>query len=148
MLLQGEAAKVYAVDVGHGQLHDKIACDSRIINLEKTHAKDLNHRLVPDEIDLLVCDVSFISLKKALPAALALCKTGAVLLALVKPQFEVGPENIGKGGLVKEEVDTSLVAEEIASWLQASGWSPMGYTDSPIKGGDGNREYLLGAQKI
>ncbi len=148
VLLRQNATKVYAVDVGHGQLHQRIDQDPRVINLEKTHAKDLSLQLIPDPIGLLVTDVSFISLKKALPGALALCASGAELCALIKPQFEVGPAEIGRGGLVKESHENSIgVAEDIAAWLRDQGWSVKGYIDSPIKGGDGNREFLIGATK-
>lgn len=146
-LLTRGAAKVYAVDVGTGQLHEKIATDPRVVNLEQTHAKDLSRALVPDPIDIIVCDVSFISLKKALPPALPLAGPGARLAALVKPQFEVGPAGIGKGGLVKEGL-AEPAAKDIAEWIEREGWNMIGLIDSPILGGDGNREFLLGAQKI
>ncbi len=161
VLLARGAAKIYAVDVGAGQLHKKIAGDARVVNLEKTHAKDLSRTLVADLINLIVCDVSFISLKKALPPALALAgparegvqltsrrhsRPGARLIALVKPQFEVGPSNIGKGGVVKPGRENAEgVAEDLAQWLDTQpGWKATGWIESPIAGGDGNREFLLG----
>lgn len=148
VLLTGGAARVYAVDVGHGQLHAKIAADKRIVNLEKTHAKDLTPALVPEPVDLLVTDVSFISLKKALPAALDLMAPGAHLLALVKPQFEVGRGNIGKGGLVKPtRANAEGIAEDILDWIVRQNFEPLGWCESPIVGGDGNREFLIGARK-
>ncbi|GJL95275.1 MAG: TlyA family rRNA (cytidine-2'-O)-methyltransferase [Hyphococcus sp.] len=149
VLLRAGAAKIYAVDVGSGQLHEKIAGDPRIINLEKTHAKDLSTVLVPDPVEIIVCDVSFISLKKALPPALALASSGARLAALIKPQFEVGRSRIGKGGLVKPGYENSYgVAEDMAAWISDQpGWKSTGYIESPITGGDGNREFLLGAVK-
>ncbi|MEZ5892924.1 MAG: TlyA family RNA methyltransferase [Parvularculaceae bacterium] len=146
VLLRHGAGKVYAVDVGRDQLHQKIAGDPRVVNLEQTHAKDLTRALVPEPVDLIVCDVSFISLKKALPFALALAAPGAQLAALVKPQFEVGPEGVGKGGLVKEGL-AEPVAQDISRWLESEGWSIIGLIDSPILGGDGNREFLIGASK-
>ncbi len=146
VLLRRDAAKVYAVDVGQGQLHEKLAGDPRVVSLEKTHAKDLNRELIPDPVDVIVCDVSFISLKKALPFALALAAPGAALAALVKPQFEVGREGIGKGGLVKE-VLAEPCARDMAQWLEGEGWAVAGLIDSPILGGDGNREFLIGATK-
>jgi len=146
VLLRRGAVKVYAVDVGSGQLHEKIANDPRVANLEQTHAKDLTRALVPDPINVIVCDVSFISLKKALPQALALAAKGARLAALVKPQFEVGPAGIGKGGLVKEGL-AEPAAKDIAQWIEGEGWIMIGLIDSPILGGDGNREFLLGAHK-
>lgn len=146
-LLQAGAAKVYAVDVGTGQLHPSLASDPRVVNLERTHAKDLTRALIPDEIDLLVSDVSFISLKKALPTALALCGPGARLIALVKPQFEVGRSRIGKGGIVKPGYENAEgVAEDMIAWIGGQpGWRSLGFTESPVTGGDGNREFLVGA---
>ena len=146
VLLRAGAAKIYAVDVGRGQLHEKIAGDPRIVNLEQTHAKLLTRDLVPDPIELIVCDVSFISLKKALPFALALAAPGAHLAALVKPQFEVGPEGIGKGGIVREGL-ADPVADDMAQWIEGGGWTVTGLIESPILGGDGNKEFLLGATK-
>lgn len=147
VLLRAGAAKVYAVDVGHGQLHETLRADSRVVNLEKTHAKDLSRTLIPDPIDVIVCDVSFISLKKALPPALALAAPGARLIALIKPQFEVGPEGLGKGGLVKEGL-AEPATQEIVQWIEAQGWRKIKLVESPIKGGDGNREFLFGAIKL
>ena len=149
VLLRQGAAKVYAVDVGAGQLHEQVSSDPRVVNLEKTHAKELSRTLVPDPVDLIVCDVSFISLKKALPFAMALAAPRARLAALIKPQFEVGRSRLGKGGIVKEGYENSYgVAEDISAWLGAqAGWKATGYFDSPIKGGDGNREFLIGAVK-
>lgn len=145
VLLRAGARKVYAVDVGAGQLDPSIAADPRIVNLEKTHAKDLSPALAPDPIDLLTCDVSFISLTKALPPALALCAPGARLAALVKPQFEVGRAEIGKGGLVRPgRHNAEGVAEALCAWLdRQAGWRAQGYLESPIAGGDGNREFLI-----
>ena len=148
VLLSRGAARVYAVDVGHGQLAASLAEDPRVVNLERTHAKDLSRRLVPDPVDLVVCDVSFISLKKALPPALALCKEEAALCVLVKPQFELGRSRIGKGGIVR--FDGSLphwVADEIVPWFETQGWRSLGFMQSPITGGDGNTEFLLGARR-
>lgn len=149
VLLRAGAAKVFAVDVGTGQLHSKIASDPRVINLEKTHARDLTSALIPDPIDLIVCDVSFISLKKALPPALALAAPGAQLAALIKPQFEVGRSQIGKGGIVKPgEPNQRGVVDDITRWLGAQdGWRVIATMDSPIEGGDGNREFLMGGIK-
>ena len=146
VLLRAGAAKISAVDVGHGQLHESIASDPRVINLEKTHAKDLSQALVPDAVDLIVCDVSFISLKKALPYALALAGENASLAVLIKPQFEVGREGIGKGGIVKDGLGEPA-AREVACWIETQGWRVIGLIESPIAGGDGNREFLLGATR-
>jgi 23S rRNA (cytidine1920-2'-O)/16S rRNA (cytidine1409-2'-O)-methyltransferase len=146
VLLRRGAAKIYAVDVGRGQLHVRVAGDPRVVNLEQTHAKDLSSALIPEPVSLIVCDVSFISLKKALPYALALAGPGALLAALVKPQFEVGPDGVGKGGLVKEG-RAEPVAGDMARWVETQGWRVSGVIDSPIPGGDGNKEFLLGAAK-
>ena len=149
VLLRRGAAKIYAVDVGRDQLHEKIAGDPRVVNLEQTHAKDLSPALIKEPVDVMVVDVSFISLKKALPPALALAGPGARLAALVKPQFEVGRSRIGKGGIVKPGFQNSYgVASDLARWLsEQSGWKSTGYIESPIKGGDGNIEFFLGGIK-
>lgn len=146
-LLRAGAAKVFAVDVGHGQLHPRISADQRVVNVERTHARELSREIVPDRIQLVVADVSFISLRKALPPALALMAPAARLIALVKPQFEAGPEHIGKGGIVRDGAIAGLkIAGEIAAWLHADhAYSPLGIIESPIDGGDGNKEFLIGA---
>jgi 23S rRNA (cytidine1920-2'-O)/16S rRNA (cytidine1409-2'-O)-methyltransferase len=145
-LAQG-AARVYAVDVGRGQLHAKLASDPRVTNLEATDARDLTPALIPDPPGLVVTDVSFIGLGKALPAALALAAEGADLIALVKPQFEVGPDRVGKGGLVKDAAVRADALAQVSAFLEASGWAVQASADSPIAGGDGNLEYLLWATK-
>jgi len=145
-LLRG-AARVYAVDVGRGQLHAKLAGDPRVVGLEGVDARTLDPQLIPVAPDLIVTDVSFIGLAKALPAALALAAGGADLVALVKPQFEVGPEHVGKGGLVKDEAARRRALDEVAAFLSASRWAVREVADSPIAGGDGNLEYLLWAQR-
>jgi 23S rRNA (cytidine1920-2'-O)/16S rRNA (cytidine1409-2'-O)-methyltransferase len=144
--LKAGAARVFAVDVGRGQLHASLAADPRVTNLEATDARNLTAELVGAP-DLIVTDVSFIGLEKALPAALSLAAPGADLIALVKPQFEVGPERVGKGGLVKDEGARQDALDAVAAFVEASGWSVQGTTDSPIVGGDGNREFLLWARK-
>jgi 23S rRNA (cytidine1920-2'-O)/16S rRNA (cytidine1409-2'-O)-methyltransferase len=149
VLLKRGAAKVYAVDVGTGQLHPSLLGDPRVVALERTHAKDLSRKLIPEAIDVLVCDVSFISLKKALPPAMALCAPGARLVALIKPQFEVGRSRIGKGGIVKLGYANSYgVCEDICAWIcEQEGWKAPTFMASPVAGGDGNKEFLLGAIK-
>jgi 23S rRNA (cytidine1920-2'-O)/16S rRNA (cytidine1409-2'-O)-methyltransferase len=147
LLLRG-AIRVYAVDVGHGQLDPKLARDIRVVSLEKTNARDLTAALIPQRPQAIVADVSFISLKLALPKALAMAEQGAWLVALVKPQFEVGRENVGKGGIVKDEAAQAAALAEIVRWLIAEqGWSVLGTMESPLKGGDGNREFLIAATK-
>jgi 23S rRNA (cytidine1920-2'-O)/16S rRNA (cytidine1409-2'-O)-methyltransferase len=141
------AAQVYAVDVGRGQLHPKLVADPRVVSLEATDARALTPELIPLAPQLIVTDVSFISLVKALPAALALAAADADLVALVKPQFEVGPERVGKGGLVKDGAARMEALEDVARFLEASGWPVQATTDSPIEGGDGNREFLLWARR-
>jgi 23S rRNA (cytidine1920-2'-O)/16S rRNA (cytidine1409-2'-O)-methyltransferase len=144
--LKAGAARVFAVDVGRGQLHASLAADPRVTNLEATDARNLTAELVGAP-DLIVTDVSFIGLEKALPAALSLAAPGADLIALVKPQFEVGPERVGKGGLVKDEGARQDALDAVAAFVETSGWSVQGTNDSPIVGGDGNREFLLWARK-
>lgn len=141
------AARVYAVDVGRAQLHPKVAGDARVISLEATDARDLTSALVPEPPGLIVADVSFISLAKALPAAMSLAAPDADLVALVKPQFEVGPERVGKGGIVSDPQARRTALEGVAAFLDAGGWRVRGAADSPIEGGDGNREFLLWAQR-
>ena len=150
VLLRRGASSVYAVDVGRGQLHPRIASDPRVISLEGTHARDLDRTLVPAAVGLIVCDVSFIGLRKALPASLDLARPGAALAALVKPQFELGPERIGRGGVVRAtSEDFDRLCKDIADWLSARGWAPAGAAvESPILGGDGAREFLVGARRL
>ncbi|MEM9234290.1 MAG: TlyA family RNA methyltransferase [Pseudomonadota bacterium] len=148
VLLEQGAIKIYAVDVGHGQLDEALCQSPQVINMERTHAKVLSRQLIADPIELLVCDVSFISLTKALPSAMSLCARGAKIVALVKPQFEVGPGHIGKGGLVSmpRQDQIEFIQRTIYPMLTGADWVVSGLTESPIKGGDGNTEYLLGAQ--
>jgi 23S rRNA (cytidine1920-2'-O)/16S rRNA (cytidine1409-2'-O)-methyltransferase len=149
VLLRKGASRVYAVDVGSGQLHAAIAADPRVVSLEKTPASALGAALIADPIESIVCDVSFISLRKALPPALALAAPNAWLVALVKPQFEVGRAALGKGGIVKPGAAFHEdVVAGIADWIDTTpGWRALGVMESPIAGGDGNREFLIGAQK-
>jgi 23S rRNA (cytidine1920-2'-O)/16S rRNA (cytidine1409-2'-O)-methyltransferase len=144
LLLRG-AALVYAVDVGHSQLHSKVAVNPRVRSLESTDARILDRILVPDLIDLLVADVSFISLKLVLPAAVALLKPGAALAVLVKPQFEAGRDRVKKG-IVRDESVHRAVCEDMTTFITSLGLAPLGLIASPIEGGDGNREFLLGAR--
>jgi 23S rRNA (cytidine1920-2'-O)/16S rRNA (cytidine1409-2'-O)-methyltransferase len=141
------AARVYAVDVGRGQLHARLAADPRVTSLEAVDARALDRSKVPEPCGLLVCDVSFISLSKALPAALALADDGADLVALVKPQFEAGPAHVGKGGLVREEAARKAAVAGVAAFLEGAGWAVQATTESPVTGGDGALEYLIWARK-
>lgn len=140
------AAGVYAVDVGRGQLHPSLAADPRVVGLEATDARDLTPALVPEAPGLVVTDVSFIGLAKALPAALALAAPAAHLVALVKPQFEVGRDNVGKGGIVTDPEARARALAEVAAFLGGQGWAVRETAPSPIAGGDGNLEWLLWAQ--
>jgi 23S rRNA (cytidine1920-2'-O)/16S rRNA (cytidine1409-2'-O)-methyltransferase len=149
VLLERGAAHVTAIDVGHGQIHPDIAGSPCVTVIEGLNARDLTLAdLAGKTPDFIVSDVSFISLKLALPPALALAKAGAKAVLLVKPQFEAGREAIGKGGLLKNPDDAERVAEELQSWLDAvPGWRAIGLCPSPIEGGDGNREFLLAGEK-
>ncbi|RWM10818.1 TlyA family RNA methyltransferase [Mesorhizobium sp.] len=149
VLLERGAAHVTAIDVGHGQIHPDIAGDPRVTVIEGLNARDLTTTDLGGRIpDFLVCDVSFISLKLALPPALALADEGASALLLVKPQFEAGREAIGKGGLLRDPSAAERIAVDLRDWLAGiSGWRVLGLHPSPIEGGDGNREFLLGAVK-
>jgi 23S rRNA (cytidine1920-2'-O)/16S rRNA (cytidine1409-2'-O)-methyltransferase len=148
VLLSRGAAKVFAVDVGQGQLHERLLRNKRVVSLEQTDARNLDATLIPDAPSLVVCDASFISLKLVLPQALALAAEGAFLVALIKPQFEAGREAVREGrGIVRDEAIHEAVCADIAEWLAATGWNVLGIAPSPIEGGDGNREFLIGAQK-
>jgi 23S rRNA (cytidine1920-2'-O)/16S rRNA (cytidine1409-2'-O)-methyltransferase len=146
VLLTRGAAHVYAVDVGHGQLAWKLRSDARVTVLEKTNARHLSRALIPVPIGALVCDASFIGLQIVLPAAMELCTPGAFAVALIKPQFEAGPEHVGKGGVVRDAAVHEAVCARIADWWTAlPGWRVRGVTRSPITGPEGNVEFLIGA---
>lgn len=146
VLLARGAERVYALDVGHGQLHPRIAADPRVVNLEGVNIRAIPARQVPP-VDWITADVSFISLTKALPAALALARPGAVLVALIKPQFEAGRAAVGKGGIVRDPAVHAAVRARIRAWLEGQGWQVTGEAPSPIEGSDGNREFLIAARK-
>ena len=150
VLLERGAAHVMAIDVGHGQMDEKLRADPRVTCLEGLNARNLtSDNLGGQAPDFLVSDVSFISLRLALPNALELAAPGAKGIFLVKPQFEAGREAIGKGGLLKNAEDGPRMAEELRLWLDAiPGWRALGICPSPLEGGDGNREYLLGGVKV
>lgn len=148
VLLANGAAKVYAVDVGHGQLAWKLRQDSRVVVLEKTNARHLTAEQIPDPLDIVVCDASFIGLQTVLPAALALTKPDAWVVALIKPQFEVGPALVGKGGVVRDAALHEQVCARIHDWLaNLPGWRVLGISESPILGPEGNKEFLIAARK-
>jgi 23S rRNA (cytidine1920-2'-O)/16S rRNA (cytidine1409-2'-O)-methyltransferase len=147
VLLQHGAARVFAVDVGHGQLDWRLRQDRRVVVLERTNARHLSRDQVPDVIDLVVCDASFISLLTVLPAGLNLTRAGARLLALIKPQFEVGKGQVGKGGVVRDPALHEAVCARIRTWLENQGWQVQGLTESPVLGPAGNREFLISAQR-
>ena len=148
VLLQNGAAKVYAVDVGHGQLAWKIRSDERVVVLEKTNARHLNTEHVPEAPDIVVCDASFISLKTVLAPALSMAKDGAWAVALIKPQFEAGRADIGPKGVVRDPAVHERVCEEIRNWFAAlPGWTILGLVPSPITGPEGNKEFLIAARK-
>lgn len=148
VLLERGAAKVYAVDVGRGQLDAQLSSDDRVVMLESTDARKLSTDAVSEPVAALVADLSFISLQKALPAALALTEPGAWLVVLIKPQFEAGRDAVGKGGIVRDAAQRQAAVDGIAAWIDTyPGWRLAGVVESPISGGDGNKEYLLGATR-
>lgn len=148
VLLSRGAARVHAVDVGHGQLAWKLRDDPRVVVYEKTNARHLTADLITDPIDIVVCDASFIGLRTVLPAGLALCRPGACAVALIKPQFEAGREAVGKGGVVRDPAVREAVCAMIAEWWSTlPGWKVRGITESPITGPEGNVEFLIGAEK-
>jgi len=147
VLLTNGAARVYAVDVGQGQLAWKLRTDARVVVLEKTNARRLSAAEIPEAVDMVVCDASFIGLETVLPAALALLKIGGSVVALIKPQFEVGPARVGKGGVVRDAALHDEVCARIAAWLPTLGFDVLGIEPSPILGPEGNREFLVAARK-
>jgi 23S rRNA (cytidine1920-2'-O)/16S rRNA (cytidine1409-2'-O)-methyltransferase len=146
VLLELGAVRVYAVDVGSAQLHPRLKEDRRVVSLEHCDARNVSGVLVPEPLSAIVADVSFISLRKALPAALSLAERGAWLAALIKPQFEAGPGDIGKGGIVRDENVRECAVRDVSAWMsEQKGWRVADVVPSPIAGGSGNREFLLGA---
>lgn len=148
VLLTHGATKVYAVDVGTGQLDPKIRNDARVVVMEQTNARHLTRAMIPDALDLIVCDASFISLTKVLAAAIQLAKSGAQLVALVKPQFEVGKAEVSRGkGVITDPALHQWSCDLVREWIMGEGWRVIGVTESPIKGPKGNTEFLLYATK-
>ena len=147
VLLARGTAKVYAVDVGTNQLAWKLRQDPRVVVLEQTNARFLTIERIPEPIDVIVCDASFISLAKVLEAPLKLAKPSAKLVALIKPQFEAGRTEVGKGGVVRDPALHERVCTEAKVWVESQGWRVLGIEQSPITGPEGNVEFLLGAVK-
>ena len=143
VLLANDAASVVAVDVGRDQLHRRVSADKRVTSFEGTDARALTADMLYTAPGLIVCDASFISLHKLLGVPLSLAADEAQLVALFKPQFEVGREHVGKGGIVKDPAATRRAEQHFVDWLTAQGWTVKGRADSPIKGGDGNAERLI-----
>ena len=147
VLLSGGAARVHAVDVGRGQLAWKLRQDARVVVHEGVNARHLTAEQIGEAVDIVTCDASFIGLATVLPAALALAKPRAQLVALVKPQFEAGPGAVGKGGVVRDPEIHRAVCEAAAAWVASQGWEVIGVTESPITGPAGNKEFLLYARR-
>ncbi len=142
VLLERGAAKVYAVDVGHDQLHSRIAGDLRVVSLEGVNARDLTSADIPEPIDLLVCDVSFVSATKVLEAPLGLCAPDATAVILIKPQFEAGLEHVGRGGIVRDPGAIAAARASVEGFMADQRWQLVASVPSPIAGGDGNQEVV------
>lgn len=147
VLLRSGAARVTAIDVGHGQLHPRIAADSRVTAHEGLNARDLSSAHLPVPPQIIVCDLSFVSLHKVLEVPLSLAAAEVILVALFKPQFEVGPENVGKGGIVSDQAAIDSALADFPAFLARCGWRAEAPIPSPIEGGDGNREFLFLARR-
>ena len=149
VLIERGAKKVYAVDVGYGQLDWKIRNLAEVVVVERTNARFLTNTEIPEPISFLCCDASFISLTKILPNSMGLVDSGGVLLALVKPQFELDRKLVGKNGIIKDRSKHQLACEKIYDWLDSfPNWSPIGIIESPIKGAKGNIEFFIAASKL
>ena len=146
VLLTGGAARVYAVDSGTNQLAWSLRQDARVVVLEQTSARILTPAHIPEPVDVIVCDASFIGLAKVLERPMTFASAGARLLALIKPQFEAGRGEVGKGGVVRDAAVHARVCDEVVAWLAAAGWSVLGVVESPITGPEGNVEFLVAAQ--
>jgi 23S rRNA (cytidine1920-2'-O)/16S rRNA (cytidine1409-2'-O)-methyltransferase len=147
VLLAEGATRIYAVDVGRDQLHERLRADPRVVSLEATDARTIDEGLIPEPVTAIAADVSFISLTQALPAALRRAAPGAWLVVLVKPQFEAGREAVGKGGIVRDEKDRDRAIDRVRTFLEGEGWRVLGVIESPITGGSGNVEFLIGARR-
>lgn len=147
VLLERGAAKVYAVDVGHDQLHERIKADPRVVSLEGVNGRDLTVEMIPEPIELIVSDVSFVSILKVIDPALTLSAPHAEAVILIKPQFEVGRDRIGKGGIVTDDAAVAEAVLRITAHLAQAGWARRFAIGSPIAGGDGNREIVAGFRR-
>ena len=143
VLMERGARRIYAVDVGHGQLHERLTGSDRVVSMEGVNARDLTSELIPEPIDVLVSDVSFVSVIKVLAGPLALCTPTADAVVLFKPQFEVGRPNVGKGGIVTNEPAIATALEDVIAFMAAQGFAHRQSVTSPIAGGDGNVETVL-----
>ncbi len=143
VLMERGARRIYAVDVGHAQLHERLKGSDRVVSMEGVNARDLTAEMIPEPIDLLVSDVSFVSVIKVLEAPLALCTPNAEAVILFKPQFEVGRRNVGKGGIVTSEEAIQAALTDVIAFMQAQGFQHRNSVTSPIAGGDGNVETVL-----
>jgi 23S rRNA (cytidine1920-2'-O)/16S rRNA (cytidine1409-2'-O)-methyltransferase len=147
VLLERGAGKVYAVDVGHDQLHETLRRDPRVMVMEGQNARDLTAAQIPEPVDILVCDVSFVSVLKVLEAPIALCRSGADAVILIKPQFEVGRDNIARGGIVTDQAAIAEAAGAVTAFMTDREWLQSASLPSPITGGDGNREIVAAFRK-
>ena len=148
VLLAHGATRVHAVDVGHGQIAWKLRSDPRVVVHERTNARHLKAEAIGEPVQALVCDASFIGLRTVLPAPLGLCAPGAWAVALIKPQFEAGPAEVGGKGVVRDPAVHQRVCDEIREWWAGlPGWAVLGIAESPITGPEGNREFLIGARR-
>lgn len=146
VLRQAGAKRIYAVDVGHDQLAAVLRDDPRVVSLEGVNARALSSAEIPEAVDAVVCDASFIALETVLAAPLALAAAGAWTIALIKPQFQVGPKAVGKGGVVRDAAQRVRACDLVSAWFSGLGWTVDGITESPITGPDGNVEFLIGAR--
>lgn len=147
VLRQAGAKRIYAVDVGHDQLAAVLREDPRVVSLEGVNARALSSAEIPEAVDAVVCDASFIALETVLAAPLALAAAGAWAIALIKPQFQVGPKAVGKGGVVRDPALRAQACDAVSAWFTGQGWTIDGITESPITGPDGNVEFLIGARR-